>query len=459
MVSRIDATHQHDPVRVIRANERGEITRRTSVLSHLPNSYHFSGEGVSMTKSKKYARGTRGRHCGASEVVPFRPHSSTKLQSLYPWPVSLPLMWQRTCHVLRQQKKLRSSIFRGSTLPPPSSLPAVINSGRTTATLPSSFRRCDATNRCGSSTSGSSSGSRSSTSSSRKRFLSASPSPPKPTPAPITPPPPPPPLTSPPRKCRVYNITGCTVPYEQAWLWQQRLLHERMAWQREENKTAPNSHTTGSHDVLLLLEHPPVYTLGRGSSLDHLRFDPTDPSSSCGREVRRTERGGEVTWHGPGQIVGYPVLDLNFHKKDLHWYLRQLEEVSTACCAYMHTIGNNTLRLEIALKLHGNCFSCRLTLRSNRFYCCTYSLVLRGYSHLPLLLHNAHCATLYGALHACPLLTGRRPLRGGWSLLHRRTLCACPCRRRGAPLDDCIMLPLPCVWYHVSGSCSMYVLR
>lgn len=121
----------------------------------------------------------------------------------------------------------------------------------------------------------------------------------------------------------MYNITGGAVPYEQAWMWQQRLLHERMAWQREET---PDH--AASHDVLLLLEHPPVYTLGRGSSLDHLRFDPTDSSSSRGREVRRTERGGEVTWHGPGQIVGYPVLDLNFHKKDLHWYLRQLEEVS-----------------------------------------------------------------------------------------------------------------------------------
>lgn len=70
--------------------------------------------------------------------------------------------------------------------------------------------------------------------------------------------------------------------------------------------------------------------------MDHLRFDPTDASSSCGREVRRTERGGEVTWHGPGQIVGYPVLDLNFHKKDLHWYLRQLEEVSVTCCVCLY---------------------------------------------------------------------------------------------------------------------------
>lgn len=124
---------------------------------------------------------------------------------------------------------------------------------------------------------------------------------------------------TPQRTCRVYNITGGVVPYDQAWLWQQRLLHERIAWQRE-TPTPPVG-----HDVLLLLEHPSVYTLGRGSSLDHLRFDPSDPA--CRHEVRRTERGGEVTWHGPGQIIGYPVMDLNYHKKDLHWYLRQLEEV------------------------------------------------------------------------------------------------------------------------------------
>lgn len=121
------------------------------------------------------------------------------------------------------------------------------------------------------------------------------------------------------KSCRVYNIKDRLVPYEEAWLCQQRLLQERIAWQRE------NSTSLLGRDVLLLLEHPPVYTLGRGSTLDNLKFDPGDPA--CKHEVRRTERGGEVTWHGPGQIVGYPVLDLNYHKKDLHWYLRQLEEV------------------------------------------------------------------------------------------------------------------------------------
>ena len=77
------------------------------------------------------------------------------------------------------------------------------------------------------------------------------------------------------------------------------------------------------NDVLILLEHPPVYTLGTGSSLDFLNFDPQKSNF----EIHRTERGGEVTYHCPGQLVGYPIMDLRYYRQDLHWYLRQLEEV------------------------------------------------------------------------------------------------------------------------------------
>ncbi len=76
-------------------------------------------------------------------------------------------------------------------------------------------------------------------------------------------------------------------------------------------------------DIFILLEHPPVYTLGTGASLDFIKFD-LDRSDL---EVHRIERGGEVTYHCPGQIVGYPILNLRYYKQDLHWYLRQLEEV------------------------------------------------------------------------------------------------------------------------------------
>jgi lipoyl(octanoyl) transferase len=75
-------------------------------------------------------------------------------------------------------------------------------------------------------------------------------------------------------------------------------------------------------DTLILLEHPPVYTLGQGSNLEFVKFAPSE-----GYELHRVERGGEVTYHCPGQLVGYPILNLQNYRADLHWYLRQLEEV------------------------------------------------------------------------------------------------------------------------------------
>ena len=78
-------------------------------------------------------------------------------------------------------------------------------------------------------------------------------------------------------------------------------------------------------DVLLLVEHPPVVTLGRAAQSAHVVV-PRDLLASRGVEVFDVERGGDVTFHGPGQLVGYPIFDLKTHKQDLHWYLRQLEE-------------------------------------------------------------------------------------------------------------------------------------
>jgi lipoyl(octanoyl) transferase len=79
-------------------------------------------------------------------------------------------------------------------------------------------------------------------------------------------------------------------------------------------------------DTLLLLEHPHVYTLGRNAQRGNLLFSG-ERLLQLGAEVFETDRGGDVTYHGPGQLVGYPVLDLKQHRRDLGWYMRSLEEV------------------------------------------------------------------------------------------------------------------------------------
>jgi len=78
-----------------------------------------------------------------------------------------------------------------------------------------------------------------------------------------------------------------------------------------------------SEESLLLLEHPSVYTIGRGGSEANLL--------TAGTPLIRTNRGGEITWHGPGQLVGYPLLELGKRGKDLHLYLRFLEELLIRC--------------------------------------------------------------------------------------------------------------------------------
>jgi lipoyl(octanoyl) transferase len=80
-----------------------------------------------------------------------------------------------------------------------------------------------------------------------------------------------------------------------------------------------------SQDVLLLMEHPPVITLGRSSKGKNLTASP-EFLESRGVELFEVERGGDVTFHGPGQLVGYPIIDLKRHRQDLHWYLRSIEQ-------------------------------------------------------------------------------------------------------------------------------------
>jgi lipoate-protein ligase B len=80
-----------------------------------------------------------------------------------------------------------------------------------------------------------------------------------------------------------------------------------------------------AEDVLLLVEHPAVVTTGRTTKGGHM-LASAELLRSRRVELFDVERGGDVTFHGPGQLVGYPIIDLKGHKKDLHWYLRQVEQ-------------------------------------------------------------------------------------------------------------------------------------
>ena len=100
------------------------------------------------------------------------------------------------------------------------------------------------------------------------------------------------------------------VPFALAWDWQRQLQQRLLA-----DPAGP--------EALLVLEHDPCYTLGRGADAAFLGFDPADPPAP----LFRIDRGGEVTHHCPGQLVLYPVLNLQRHGADLHVYLRELEGV------------------------------------------------------------------------------------------------------------------------------------
>ena len=94
-------------------------------------------------------------------------------------------------------------------------------------------------------------------------------------------------------------------------------------------------------DLLLLVEHPPVVTLGRSSKERHLLASPA-LLAARGVELFEVERGGDVTYHGPGQLVGYPIIDLKRHKQDLHWYLRQVEEALIRAVAPLGITGERS---------------------------------------------------------------------------------------------------------------------
>ena len=95
--------------------------------------------------------------------------------------------------------------------------------------------------------------------------------------------------------------------YNDTWKLQKKLQSKRILGEIE--------------DHLLLVEHPPVFTLGKNASKQHIINNSEDVS------IIQTDRGGNITFHGPGQLVCYPILDLNHYKRSITWYMRELEQL------------------------------------------------------------------------------------------------------------------------------------
>lgn len=108
--------------------------------------------------------------------------------------------------------------------------------------------------------------------------------------------------------------------YKEVWDLQELLLKQNV----EKKSKADTKDQTVSH--LLFVEHTPVYTLGKSGKKEHVLIDDATLQEK-GIEYFHINRGGDITFHGPQQIVGYPILDLDKFKTDLGWYLRSLEEV------------------------------------------------------------------------------------------------------------------------------------
>ena len=108
------------------------------------------------------------------------------------------------------------------------------------------------------------------------------------------------------RKIDILNLG--IKPYKEVWDLQKELVEKRQNGQ--------------INDTLILVEHEPVYTLGKNADENHiLQHSPQDV------KTYHIERGGDVTFHGPGQLVGYPILDLHNYKKSISWYMRSLEQL------------------------------------------------------------------------------------------------------------------------------------
>ena len=115
------------------------------------------------------------------------------------------------------------------------------------------------------------------------------------------------------------------ISFAKAWQLQERLL-KALIDQKRSQREIPKEEKRAPVHSLLFCEHTPVFTLGKSGKMDHLLLSP-DLLTSKGIQFYKINRGGDITYHGPGQVVGYPIFDLDWFFTDVHRYIRTLEEV------------------------------------------------------------------------------------------------------------------------------------
>jgi len=120
-----------------------------------------------------------------------------------------------------------------------------------------------------------------------------------------------------------------SIEYGKAWDLQERMLRSKTDLKRSARLAAVQGDQAEVPNVthhLLFCEHPPVFTMGKSGDMAHVLLSESGMAEK-GVSFYQTNRGGDITFHGPGQVVGYPLIDLERFRPDLGWYLRSLEEV------------------------------------------------------------------------------------------------------------------------------------
>lgn len=151
------------------------------------------------------------------------------------------------------------------------------------------------------------------------------------------------------RRVWLYDFVSNTqnddkIPYQEAWDLQKHLMEQQLSRIGKRPKDPPlynqfvpvhadkndgiDSNSLVGCDSIIILQHDPVYTLGTASDTSFIHDYDDNGNNESRIPIVRIERGGEVTYHGPGQLTVYPILDLRGYNQDIHWYMRALEEAT-----------------------------------------------------------------------------------------------------------------------------------